>query len=361
MSETKVCNRCSAEKTLDKFYDIKYKSGKLGKNGICKVCIIAQRKQYRIKKYGVKKKPQTNFYKDGELTIVSPKFGDHIVLYDLEDEEMLKKHTWRLSRCGSNGRNKRDFYAAAHGPCPNGEWTVWGGVHRKKLINIRMHRYLLGADKNKVVDHRDGNTLNNRRENIHECTHAENMMNNGGGLKRRKEGKYTGVYKFGDHKTWQAEVTRAKDGKQYHIWRVYGFSDPKEAAAERDKAVCAFRKVISPDRQLNFPERYEEYMDGIDQWIEQQIESKAYLSEQQLKSKANRPGLYRYDNKSGYRGVKSASSSCILPYQANINFEGKRYYLGTYATPEEAARAYDAKAKELHGEFAYLNFPEDRC
>jgi len=66
----------------------------------------------------------------------------------------------------------------------------------------------------------------------------------------------------------------------------------------------------------------------------------------------------RKDNTTGYKGVKRAVSSCILPYQANINFEGKRYYLGTYATPEEAARAYDAKAKELHGEFAYLNFPE---
>ena len=50
------------------------------------------------------------------------------------------------------------------------------------------------------------------------------------------------------------------------------------------------------------------------------------------------------------------------PYQAYIGDPermGRHIRLGYYATAEEAARARDAKAKELHGEFAYLNFPDE--
>ena len=66
-----------------------------------------------------------------------------------------------------------------------------------------------------------------------------------------------------------------------------------------------------------------------------------------------------------YKGVKYSSdyrknpSICKKPYQVQINFEKKRHHLGLFADLEEAARAYDAKAKELHGEYAYLNFPDE--
>lgn len=40
-------------------------------------------------------------------------------------------------------------------------------------------------------------------------------------------------------------------------------------------------------------------------------------------------------------------------YRADITSNNKRYYLGQYATAEEAAIVYDAKARELFGEFAH--------
>ncbi len=47
-------------------------------------------------------------------------------------------------------------------------------------------------------------------------------------------------------------------------------------------------------------------------------------------------------------------------WDAYINVNGKRIYLGSYQTQEEAAMVYDAEAKKYYGEFARLNFPQER-
>lgn len=58
---------------------------------------------------------------------------------------------------------------------------------------------------------------------------------------------------------------------------------------------------------------------------------------------------------SKYRGVHYAKRE--QKWHAAICFNSKRKHLGYFDNEIDAARAYDAAAKELHGEFAVLNFP----
>lgn len=59
-------------------------------------------------------------------------------------------------------------------------------------------------------------------------------------------------------------------------------------------------------------------------------------------------------NTTGYKGVvKYAVGS---KFRAQIGYDKKKMHIGTFETAEEAARAYDLKAKQLFGEFANLNF-----
>lgn len=62
-------------------------------------------------------------------------------------------------------------------------------------------------------------------------------------------------------------------------------------------------------------------------------------------------------NVSGYKGVAPDRQHPAL-WRAEICAKNKLYRLGSFATAEEAARVYDAAARRLHGEFAYLNFPD---
>jgi hypothetical protein len=58
---------------------------------------------------------------------------------------------------------------------------------------------------------------------------------------------------------------------------------------------------------------------------------------------------------SKYKGVGYRKCNKYRPWQTTIHLNNKPIYLGAYATEVEAARAYNDKAKELFGEFAYLN------
>lgn len=62
------------------------------------------------------------------------------------------------------------------------------------------------------------------------------------------------------------------------------------------------------------------------------------------------------NNATGYLGVRLTKNG--KRFVAFIGHMNTTKYIGTFDTPEEAARARDRTAKGIFGEFAYLNFPE---
>ncbi len=57
-------------------------------------------------------------------------------------------------------------------------------------------------------------------------------------------------------------------------------------------------------------------------------------------------------NVSGFRGVGRNRKG----WRARLKVNKTTTHLGTYSTPEEAARVYDAEARRVFGGFAYQNF-----
>ena len=84
----------------------------------------------------------------------------------------------------------------------------------------------------------------------------------------------------------------------------------------------------------------------------------------------NRRSNLRLANGSQQRANRSRRDGCRSKYRgvtrhrnkwyARITKDGARIDLGLYHIEEDAARAYDAAAAQLHGEFANLNFPNQR-
>jgi len=62
------------------------------------------------------------------------------------------------------------------------------------------------------------------------------------------------------------------------------------------------------------------------------------------------------DNTSGFKGVSWHKQKC--KWHVQIQNNNKRIHLGYFTDPAQAAQIYNAKAKELFGEFAQSNFHE---
>lgn len=120
-----------------------------------------------------------------KIDISTPKFPNTFALVDDEDYEWLNKWKWSAMRC----KKSRTLYA------------VRGTTNEF----FYMHRSILGLTDKTKIDHRDGNGLNNQKNNIRTCTHKQNMRNS-----RARHGTssgYKGVMWRKDTNKWTASIT----------------------------------------------------------------------------------------------------------------------------------------------------------
>ncbi|HDK7314614.1 TPA: HNH endonuclease [Clostridium botulinum] len=120
------------------------------------------------------------------------------VLIDTEDMEKCKKYHWIIS-CG---------YVSAY--CKE----------NNKNNTIKMHRYLVRADKKEIVDHVNGNPLDNRKHNLRKCTYTENAWNRKKysfnktgckGVSIRENGKYQSSIMYKGKNIYLGTFTQLED------------------------------------------------------------------------------------------------------------------------------------------------------
>lgn len=68
------------------------------------------------------------------------------------------------------------------------------------------------------------------------------------------------------------------------------------------------------------------------------------------------PKRNRINSVSGFKGVHPAKDCPGKPWKAQFRANGKPIYLGLFASPVDAAKAYDAAAKVAFGSRAITNF-----
>ncbi len=138
---------------------------------------------------------------------------------DAADYEEVSKYRWTAARCGTT-------------------------TYAQTQINgrtVQMHRFLMHPRKGYIVDHWDGNGLNNCRSNLRECTPEQNQAN------RRPRGgssRFVGVSRCGNR--WGARIVYG--GRRYWLGT---YDDEVEAAKVRDREAV---KAHGPYAYLNFPE-----------------------------------------------------------------------------------------------------------
>jgi len=165
---------------------------------------------YRTKKY---KKQIRGYITRGDSVAIPLNNGEFAII-DKADMEIVNKYHWFSYNA------KCTFYANTH-EIVNGKRSV-----------LSMHCLLMGKPDGKMVDHIDGNGLNNRRSNLRYVTNGQNKMNS----RPARNGKvgFKGVFKV-----WTGKYTSqiCVNGQQIHLGT---FIDSVDAAKAYDKAAIEY-------------------------------------------------------------------------------------------------------------------------
>ena len=150
--------------------------------------------------------------------------GEWTIL-DVEDYYKFANIGWAL------GGHKKNFYAVGGIKNKNGEFEL-----------VRLHRVIMKPPKRRVVDHRNGNGLDNRRANLRIVTKSQNAFNNR--KRTNTTSRFIGVYFRKCRGLWAACIWYRKK----RVWLGY-FESEIEAARAYDRAALKYRKEFA---RLNF-------------------------------------------------------------------------------------------------------------
>lgn len=120
----------------------------------------------------------------------------HVALIDETDLPLINQFKWHARR------GRRTVYVQTHGSPANGRRRSY------------LHRLLLSAPPGLLVDHRNLNGLDNRRDNLRLCTPVENNANQQAQINNRSG--YRGVHQqTSTTSPWRARIQI--NGKTRHL------------------------------------------------------------------------------------------------------------------------------------------------
>lgn len=147
-----------------------------------------------------------------------------------EDYENLIKYHW----CGCRSGHKVE---AVRGIRKEGTRT---GTRFIKMAHV-----ILPPGEGEIVEHIDGNRLNNQRTNLRLCTHQQNCYNRQKQLTNRGSSRYKGVSFHKKARKWVATISFQS------IVHYLGLFETEEAAARSYDA--AAKEYYQEYAKLNFP------------------------------------------------------------------------------------------------------------